>query len=65
MTNEEREVIPGLTADDVKEMADKVFNWTDGNRPQIQGAKNGFLNILQNGKSDISSSPVFVRKIIL
>jgi hypothetical protein len=65
MTDEKREVIPGLTAGDVKEMADKVFNWTDGNRPQIQGAKNGFLNILQNGKSNISSSPVFVRKIAL
>jgi hypothetical protein len=65
MTDEKREVVPGLTSADVKEMADKVFNWTDGNRPQVNNTENGFLNILQNGKSDISSSPAFIRKIAL
>jgi ATP sulfurylase len=65
MTDEKREVVPGLTSTDVKEMADKVFNWTDGNHPQVSSTENGFLNILQNGKSDISSSPAFIRKIAL
>ncbi|MDR1430320.1 MAG: hypothetical protein LBI85_08535 [Spirochaetaceae bacterium] len=65
MTDEKREVLPGLTVADVKEMADKVFNWTDGNRPQASDTENGFLNILQNGKSDVSSSPAFIRKIVL
>jgi hypothetical protein len=64
MTDKGKEVVPGLTAADVKEMADKVFNLTDGNRPQIHGAENGFLNSLQTGTSDISSSPAFVRKIV-
>jgi ATP sulfurylase len=63
VVNEEKEVVPGLTAADVKEMADKVFNWTDGNHPQVSSAENGFLNILQNGKSEVSSSPAFIRKI--
>jgi ATP sulfurylase len=65
MTDEEREVVPGLTAADVKEIADKVFNWTDGNHPQVNNTGNGFLDILQGGKADLSSSPAFVRKIAL
>jgi ATP sulfurylase len=65
VANEEKEVVPGLTAADVKEMADKVFNWTDENHPQVNSAENGFLNILQNGKSEVSSSPAFIRKIAL
>jgi hypothetical protein len=65
MTDEKKEVLPGLTAADVKEMADKVFNWTDGNRPQVNNTKNRFLNILRNGKSNVSSSPAFIRKIVL
>jgi hypothetical protein len=65
VVNEKKEVVPGLTASDVKEIADKVFNWTDGNHPQVNSAENGFLNILRNGKSDVSSSPAFVRKISL
>jgi hypothetical protein len=65
VANEEKEVVPGLTAADVKEIADKAFYWTDGNHPQVNSAENGFLNILRNGKSDVSSSPAFVRKISL
>jgi hypothetical protein len=59
----DREVVPGLTAADVKEMADKVFGQTDGNRPQIVSSESGFLDIIKNGKPEISSSPAFVRKI--
>jgi ATP sulfurylase len=65
VANEKKEVVPGFTAADVKEMADKVFNWTDGNHPQVNSAENGFLNILRNGKSEVSSSPAFIRKITL
>jgi hypothetical protein len=46
-------------------MADKVFNWTDRNHPQVNSAENRFFDILQNGKSDVSSSPAFIRKIAL
>jgi ATP sulfurylase len=65
VANEEKTVVPGLTEADVKEMADKVFNWTDGNHPQVNSTQKGFLNILQNGKSTVSSSPAFIRKISL
>jgi hypothetical protein len=65
MTDEKKEVVPGLTSTDVKEMADRVFNWTDGNRPQVNNTGNGFLDILQSGKADLSSSPAFIRKIAL
>jgi hypothetical protein len=65
MANEEREVVPGLTAADIKKRWQiKVLNRTDGNRPQVNGAENGFEHF-QNGKSDISSSPAFIRKIAL
>ncbi|GHV95902.1 hypothetical protein AGMMS50293_22220 [Spirochaetia bacterium] len=65
MTTKEREVVPGLTSADVKEIADQVFSRTDGNHPQLRQAENGFLDILQNGKADISSSPAFVKKVTL
>jgi len=65
MAAAEKEVVPGLTSDDVKEIADQVFNRTDGNHPQLNMSGNGFINILQNGKPDISASPVFVRKASL
>jgi hypothetical protein len=63
MADLNREVIPGLTAADVKKMADQVFGRTDGNHPQITGSENGFLNIIKNGKPEISSSPAFIRKL--
>jgi hypothetical protein len=65
MATTEREVVPGLTSADVKEIADQVFNRTDGNHPQLSVSGNGFINILQNGNPDISASPVFVRKASL
>ena len=55
----------GLTTADIKNMADQVFNWTDGNHPQLSKADNGFLDILENGKPVISTSSVFIRKTIL
>ena len=61
----EREVVPGLTASEVKNMADQVYNWTDGNHPQLSKSENGFLDILENGKPVISASPVFIRKTTL
>jgi hypothetical protein len=63
VTSEEREVVPGLSSTDVREIADKVFNWTDGNHPQVNSGENGFLDILRNGKSEVSSSPAFIRKL--
>jgi hypothetical protein len=62
---EDEEIVPGLFASDVAEMAEKVFNWTDGNRPQKNSSGNGFLDILENAKPDISASPVFIRKVVL
>ena len=62
MAETEKEVIPGLTAADVRQIADQVFSRTDGNHPQFGTSKNGFIDILQNGKSDISASPVFIKK---
>ena len=65
MTATEKEVVPGLTSADVKEIADQVFNRTDGNHPQLRTSGNGFIDILQNGKPDISASAVFIRKASL
>ena len=65
MTDVEKEVVPGLTSADVREITEQVFNRTDGNHPLLNVSGNGFINILQNGKSDISASPVFVRKVNL
>jgi len=65
MTDAEREIVPGLTATDVKEITDQVLDKTDGNHPQLSKPGNGFMDILQNGKSGISASPVFIRKASL
>ena len=65
MANTEKEIVPGLTSTDMKQIADQVFNRTDDNHPQFNVSGNGFINILQNGKSDVSASPVFIKKINL
>jgi hypothetical protein len=58
-----KEVVPGLTDTDVREIADQIFNRTDSNRPQVSGSGNGFLNILENGKAKLSASSIFVHRI--
>ena len=65
MLDTKKEVVPGLTAADVREITDQVFSRTDGNHPQLSASGKGFLDILQNGKSDISASPVFIKKVDL
>jgi hypothetical protein len=65
MNSENKEVVPGLSSADVADMAEKVFSRTDGNQPQLNSSGNGFLDILQNGKPDISASPIFIRKTVL
>lgn len=65
MTENKKEIVPGLTSADVKEIADQIFNRTDGNHPKFNKSENSFVDILQNAKPDFSASPVFVRKVIL
>jgi hypothetical protein len=65
MNSENEEVVPGLSSADLASMAEKVFNWTDGNHPQLNRSENGLLDILQNAKPDISASPAFIRKVVL
>ena len=65
MANTDKEVVPGLTSADVKQIADQVLSRTDDNHPQFSVPGNGFINILQNGKSDLSASPIFIKKISL
>ena len=62
MANSKKEVVPGLSAADVEEIADQVFNRKDGNHPQLNIAGSGFIDILKNGKPDISASSVFIKK---
>lgn len=59
------EIVSGLTSADVKNIADQVISRTDNNHPQLNISENGFLDILGNGKSDISASPVIIRKVCL
>ena len=62
MADAKREVVPGLTTADVKQITDQIFNRTDGNHPQLTTSNNGFMDILRNGKSNISASSVFIKK---
>ena len=63
MADAEKEIVPGLTSVDVGIIADQIFSRKDENHPQFKTSNNGFLDILQNGKSDISASPAFIKKI--
>jgi hypothetical protein len=63
MNDIHEEVVPGLTYADIEEMAGKVLERTDENHPQMSSVENGFMGILKNGKSELSSSPIFIRKI--
>jgi len=65
MANIKKEVVPGLTTEDVEKIADHIFDRTDYNHSQLGESKNGFMEILQNGKPVISASPVFIKKVIL
>jgi len=60
-----KEIVPGVTSTDVKKITDQVFNRTDGNHPQLNLSGNGFIDILQKGKPDISASSVFIKKASL
>ena len=63
MVDTDKEIVPGLTSADVREIADQIFNRTDGNHPQLSKPGNGFIDILRNGKSKVSASSVFIRKV--
>ena len=65
MANEKKEVVPGLTSADIKKIAEKVFDKTNGNHPHARVSGNSFIEILEKGKSDISFSPVFLKKASL
>jgi hypothetical protein len=65
MNSDNEEIVPGLLFSDIADMAEKVFNRTDANRPQTYSSRNGFLDILENAKADISASPAFIRKVEL
>jgi len=65
MADAEKEVVPGLTSADVREITEQIFNRTDGNHPLLNVSGNGFIDILQNGKPDINASSVFVRRVNL
>ena len=65
MTNLDKEIVPGLSANDVKDITDQIYSRNDGNHPYSSNGKNGFLDILENAKPDISASPIFVEKVSL
>ena len=61
----EKEVLPGLTVADARKIAEQIFIRTDGNHPQLNASENGFMDILENGKPDMSASSAFIRKVSL
>ena len=65
MANTKKEIVPGLTSNDVKKMVARIDNRKDGNHPQLATSENGFVDILQKGKPIISASPTFIRKVNL
>jgi hypothetical protein len=66
MNSDNEEIVPGLYSSDVKDITNQIFNRKDGNHPHCSSdGNNGFLDILENGKSDISASPIFIRKVSL
>ena len=62
---EKNEVVPGLTSEDVKKIADQIFNQKDINHPLSDKKTSGFLDILENGKPNISASSIFIKKMSL
>jgi hypothetical protein len=65
MADAQKEVVPGLTIADMKKIANQILEKTDVNHPQSSKPGNGFLDILENGKPDISASPIFIKKVNL
>lgn len=65
MSKQKEKTIFGLSRADVREISEQIFNRTDTNHPQIKKPDSGFVNILKNGKPDISVSSVFIKKVSL
>jgi len=65
MASTKKEVVPGLTSTDIRIIAAKILNKKDGNHPQSSRSGNDFIDILKNGKSDISVSSAFIKKVNL
>ena len=61
-----KEIVPGLSANDVKDITNQIYNRNDENHPHCPSEGiNGFIDILENAKPDISASPIFVKKVSL
>jgi hypothetical protein len=65
MGNKKEKHVSGLTSAEVKQIAEQIFCRTDSNHPQLKKTDNGFLDILRNGKPNISASSVFIKKVSL
>ena len=65
MSSTEKEIVPGLTTDEVRIIAEQIFNRRDENHPQINSSETGFINLLQNGKPELSASSIFIKKVNL
>ena len=57
----QEEVVPGLSVADVKCISDQIFNRKDGNHQETSG----FLDIMEKGEPDISTSSIFIDKVSL
>ena len=55
----EKEVVPGLSTADVKEIVDSIFMQTDENHPFSQNQENRFIDILENHKPDSCVSGIY------
>jgi hypothetical protein len=54
----------GLSLEDVKTISEQIFIQTDSNHPRFIDSDSGFLDILENGKAELSASSIFVQKVI-
>jgi hypothetical protein len=65
VSKQKEETVFGLSRADVRDISEQIFNRTDTNHPQIKSSDSGFINIIKNGKPDISASSVFIKKVSL
>jgi hypothetical protein len=65
MVDQKKDGVTSINSESVRQIADQIFGRTDGNHPQLGKADNGFLDILQNGKPDLSASSIFIKKAVL
>jgi len=60
---EAKAYVPALSKNNAKIILGQILSRKDENHPHSSGASDGFFDILENRKPEISASKIFIKKV--